>query len=266
MTLDVRRALQAGYDGLTSTAGLNVFSVLLVFYIAYDAVSQSFSQQLLVQTGAGFPPPFGVDTLAFELPLSVLAALTAAAVVSQEAVRFWAIQQFAESSVPTLQERARILLAVGGGVALFVYGVEQAFRVVWDGPGAGTGRQFPIVASVAVAVAVAPILLVTVYLRQEIALTAAGPAETVRNSVVRFRDAPVRIFGLLLLLTVLGQVAFLPSAVLARLVTVRAGSTLYVLFELLHRTLFTAVSTFSIATITEAYLQVRGEADDIGSV
>jgi len=26
------------------------------------------------------------------------------------------------------------------------------------------------------------------------------------------------------------------------------------------------VSTFSIATITEAYLQVRGEADDIGSV
>ena len=264
MPLDVRRALQAGYDGLTSTAGLNVFSVLLVFYIAYDAVSQSFSQQLLVQTRAGFPPPFGVDTLAFELPLSVLAALTAAAVVSQEAVRFWAIQQFAESSVPTLQERARILLAVGSGVALFVYGVEQAFRIVWYGPGAGTGRQFPVVASVAVAVA--PILLVTVYLRQEIALTAAGPAETVRNSVVRFRDAPVRIFGLLLLLTVLGQVAFLPSAVLARLVTVRAGSTLYVLFELLHRTLFTAVSTFSIATITEAYLQVRGEADDIGSV
>jgi hypothetical protein len=67
--------------------------------------------------------------LAFELPLSVLVALTVAAVVSHEAVRFWAIQQFAESPVPKLQERARLLLAVGGGVALFVYGVRQALLV-----------------------------------------------------------------------------------------------------------------------------------------
>ena len=204
MPLDIRQTLQAGYDCLTSTAGYNVFSVLLVCYVVYDAVGQSFRQQLLatapgVQTEIGFTPPFDIDVLTFELPLSVLVALTVAAVVSHEAVRFWAIQQFAESPVPKLQERARILLAVGGGVALFVYGVRETLLVVWYGSGAGMGIPFPAV----IAVAVAPILLVTVYLRQEIALTAAGPAKTVHNSIARFRTAVIPIFGLLVLLTVL---------------------------------------------------------------
>ena len=224
MSLDIRQALQAGYDGLTSTAGYNVFSVLLVFYVAYDAVRQSFRQQLLatapgVQLPPGFTPLFDIDMLAFELPLSVLVALTVAAVVSHEAVRFWAIQQFAESPVPKLQERARLLLAVGGGVALFVYGVRQPLLVFWYGPGFAMGIRSPLF----VPVAVAPILLVTVYLRQEIALTAAGPTEAVRNSLARFRKAPVQIFGLLVLLT---------------------------------RVLSAALSTFSIATIASAYLQV----------
>lgn len=89
MSLDIRQALQAGYDGLTSTAGYNVFSVLLVFYVAYDAVRQSFRQQLLatapgVLPPPGFTPPFDIDMLAFELPLSVLVALTVAAVISHE--------------------------------------------------------------------------------------------------------------------------------------------------------------------------------------
>ena len=254
MSLDIRQALQAGYDGLTSTAGYNVFSVLLVFYVGYDAVSQSFRQQLLatapgVQTGVGLTPPFDIDMLAFELPLSVLVALTVAAVVSHEAVRFWAIQQFAESLVPTLQERARVLLVVGGGVALFVYGVRQALLVFWYGPGFEMGIRSPLFVSVAVA----PILLVTVYLRQEIALTAAGPTEAVRNSLARFRKAPVPIFGLLLLLTVLALLTSLPKVLLSPL---RVGATLWLLTELLNRVLFAVLSTFTMATITEAYLQV----------
>ncbi|MDS0261016.1 hypothetical protein NDI56_16570 [Haloarcula sp. S1CR25-12] len=254
MSLDIRRALQAGYDGLTSTAGYNVFSVLLVFYVAYDAVSQSFRQQLLatvpgIQPSPGFTPPFDIDMLAFELPLSVLVALTVAAVVSHEAVRFWAIQQFAESPAPTLQKRARVLLAVGGGVALFVYGVRQALLMFWYGPGFEMGIRSPLFVSVAVA----PILLVTVYLRQEVALTAAGPTETVRNSLARFRKAPVPIFGLLLLLTVLALLTSLPSVLLSPL---QVGATLWLLNELLSRVLFAALSTFTIATITEAYLQV----------
>ncbi|WP_299266475.1 hypothetical protein [Halorientalis sp.] len=265
MSLDIRQALQAGYEDLTSEAGLNVFSVLLVFNVAYDAVSQSFRQQLLVatrgvQTRVGFPPPYNVDMLAFEFPLSVLVALIVAAVVAQEAVRFWAIQQFADISAPTLKERARVLLAVGGGVALFVYGVRQVVPVVWDGPDLGMGIRSPLVA----AVAAAPILLVTVYLRQEIALTAAGPTETMRNSVARFRKAPVQIFGLLLLFAVLGFLPRLPTVVVTRVVTVRYGSMPSLILELLHSTLFVALSTFSIAAITDAYLQVRGGGDEGG--
>jgi len=255
MSLDIRQALQAGYDGLTSTAGYNVFSVLLVFYVAYDAVSQSFRQQLPAAAPGvqpGVMPPFDVDVLAFELPLSVLVTLTVAAVVSHEAVRFWAIQQFAESPVPTLQERARTLLAVGGGVALFVYGLREALLAFWYGPGFEMGIRSPLFVSVAVA----PILLVTVYLRQEIALTAVGPAKTVRNSLARFRTAVVPIFGLLVLLTVLGQLISLPSVLLSPL---RVGSTPWLLNALLTRVLSAALSTFSIATITSAYLQSATE-------
>jgi hypothetical protein len=251
MSLDIRQALQAGYDGLTSTAGYNVFSVLLVSYVAYDTVRQSFRQQLLATAPGVQPPgftlPFDIDMLAFELPLSVLVALTVAAVVSHEAVRFWAIQQFAENPVPKLQERARILLAVGGGVALFVYSVRQAPLVFWYGPGFAMWIRSPLF----VPVAVAPILLVTVYLRQEIALTAAGPTEVVRNSLARFRKAPVPIFGLLVLLTVLGQLIALPTVLLSPL---RVGSRPWLLNALLTRVLSAALSTFSIATITSAYL------------
>jgi hypothetical protein len=102
-----------------------------------------------------------------------------------------------------------------------------------------------------VPVAVAPILLVTVYLRQEIALTAAGPTEVVRNSLARFRKAPVPIFGLLVLLTVLGQLIALPTVLLSPL---RVGSRPWLLNALLTRVLSAALSTFSIATITSAYL------------
>jgi len=258
MPLDIRQTLQAGYDCLTSTAGYNVFSVLLVCYVVYDAVGQSFRQQLLatapgVQTEIGFTPPFDIDVLTFELPLSVLVALTVAAIVSHEAVRFWAIQQFAETSVPTLQERARILLTVGGGVALVVYGVREALLVFWYGPGFEMGIRSPQF----IAVAVAPILLVTVYLRQEIALTAVGPTAAVRNSVARFRKAPVRIAGILLLLAVLALLTSLPSALLSPL---RVGATPWLLAELLGYVLSAALSTFSIAAITDAYLQVSDGA------
>ena len=260
MSLDIRQALQAGYDDLTSTAGYNVFSMLLVFYAVSDAVRGAFRQQLLatvpdIQPIPGFTPPFDIEMLAFELPFSVLVALTVAAVVAHEAVRFWAIQQFAERPVPTVQERARTLLAVGGGVALFVYGVRQALLVFWYGPGFEMGIRSPLFISVAVA----PILLVTVYLRQEIALTAAEPTEAVRNSLARFRKAPVPIFGLLLLLTVLGQLTSFPSVLLSPL---RVGTTPWLLNELLTRVLSATLSTFSIAVITDAYLQVRDGAPD----
>ncbi len=270
MSLDIRQALRAGYDGLTSTPGYNVFSVFLVFNIAYEAVSQSFQQRLLsalasgrpaVQSGLYFPPPFGVDVLSFEYPLAVLVALAVAAVVANEAVHFWAIQQFADIPAPTLRERGRVLAAIGGGVALFVYGVREVLPLVWVSQGFQMGIQL----SMAAVVAAAPVLLVTVYLRQAIALTEASATEAVRDSVARFREDPVTIFGLLLLLAVLGQLLVVPRAVVTRVVTVRADSTLSLFLGVLDRALFAAVGTFSIAAITDAYLQVRGGEDAVGA-
>lgn len=259
VSLDIRRALQRGYAGLTSKDGLNVFSALLVFNIAYAAVSQSFRQQLLEATRNGplavqlrrrFPPPFDLDLLVLELPVSLLAILAVAVVVGNEAVRFWAIQLFAGRPVPTLRERLMPLVWAGGGFALLLYGLRQVLPVVWHGQGSTTMWQL----TSATGIAVAPLVLVTVYLRQEIALTEAGLAETVRNSVARFREAPVPTFVLLLLLAVLGQLTVLPAVVLS---PVRTWSTTALLVDVLNGVLAAGLSTFSIAAITDAYLQVR---------
>jgi len=262
MSLSIRRALQRGVADLRSKDGLNVFSVLLVFNIAYAAVSQSFRQQLLEATrngpltgrsGPAFPAPFDLDLLALELPLSLLAILAVAVVVGNEAIRFWAIQLFAGRPAPTLRERLIPLVWAGGGFALLIYGLRQVLPVVWGGPGSLTMVQLASVTGIVAA----PLLLVTVYLRQEIALTAAGPTETVRNSVARFREAPVPIFGLLVLLAVLGQLSVLPAVLLSRVITVRVGSTIAIFVDLFNGALAAGLSTSSVAVITDAYLQVR---------
>jgi len=107
------------------------------------------------------------------------------------------------------------------------------------------------------AIAVAPLLLVMVYLWQEIALPEHSLSETVRNSLIGFRDDPTPIFGLLLLLATLGQLTVLPSAVLSRVVALRAGDTLAILVDVLNRLPGAGVSTVSTAAITDASLRVR---------
>lgn len=265
MSFDVSQVLRRGYDDVTSNAGLNVFSAFLVFNVVYNAVSGSFREQLLSWLASGrpglyFSPPFDIGLLRFDLPLAVLAILTVAVVLANEAVRCWAIQAFVDSPVPTLRERARIIVVVGGGVALFVYTIRQILPVAWAGQG-GVGMF--LVASTA-GFAAAPVLLVTVYFTQEIALTDAGSAEVVRDGLARFRDTFVRIFGLLLLLVLLGELLVLPTAVLSRVTTLRVGTTLWLLTELLNHVLFAALSTYSTAVITEAYLQSDTASPDRG--
>jgi hypothetical protein len=132
---------------------------------------------------------------------------------------------------------------------------------VWNGPDPLTTLQLTAV----LGIVVAPLLLVTVYLRQEIALTGTSVTETVRDSLARFREAPVSVFGLLLLLAVLGQLSLLPAAVLFRVITVRAGSTIALFLDVLNRVLAAGLSTFSIAAITDAYLQVRDSGAEVSA-
>lgn len=270
MPLSIRRALGSGYDDLTSESGLNVFSALLVFNVAYGAVSQSFRRELLAATRRAqpgtltpqrFPAPFDLELLALELPLSLLAILTVAAVLGSEAIRFWAIQLFAGESSPSLQSRLTALVAAAGGLALLLYALRQLLPVVWLGSTPATTIR-PVRAIVMVS---APLLLVTAYLRQEIALTEASLTGTVRTSVARFIDAPAPTFGLLLVLAVLGPLASLPAVVLSNLLTLRVGSTLALLTDVLSGVLAAGLSTFSIAVVTDAYLQLRDSGAAAGT-
>jgi hypothetical protein len=269
VSLDIRSALRRGYDDVTTEAGLNVFSVFLVFNVGYTAVSESFRQGLRSWLASGRPgtrpgaittPPFGVEFLRFDLPLALLAVLTVAVVLANEAVRCWAIQAFVDRPVPALLERGRVIVVVGGGVALLVFGIRQVLPAAWVGQG---GAEILLVASAA-GFAAAPMLLVTVYFTQEIALTEADSAEVVRNGLSRFRDTFVRIFGLLLILVLIGELLLLPTAVLSRVTALRVGTTLWLLSEVLNHVLFAALSTFSTAVITEAYLQSRTVDPDRG--
>jgi len=269
VSFDVVQVLRRGYDDVTTTAGLNVFSVFLVVTVGYNAVSESFRQQLFSWLASGRPgarsgvvgsPPFDIALLRLQLPVALLAVLTVAAVLANEAVRCWAIQSFVDRPAPSLRERGSVIVVVGGGVALFVFGIRQVLPVVWAGLGAG-----PILSvATAAGIAAAPILLVTVYVRQEIALTEADSAEVIRCALARFRDTLVPIFGLLLVLVVLGQLLVLPTAVLSRVTTLRVGTALWLLSELFNHVLFAALSTYSTAVITEAYLQSATADQDRG--
>jgi hypothetical protein len=260
--LNARQALTNGYASLTSEDGANVFSVLLVFNLLYGTVSQSFKQQLLsARTALGgirFPPPFDVSVLRLELPVSLLALLTAGAVLGNEIVRFWAIQLFADLPTPTVRSRLAVLVPVGGGFALLVYGFRQLLPFLWIGE--AMSNQMRVTFAIGIA---APLLAVTVYLRQEIALTKNGVTETVRSSVARFLDDPAPIFGLLIVLALLGQLSILPAAVISRVITLRSGTAPAILVDALNRILAAGVSTFSIAAITDAYLQVSDPTSEV---
>ena len=265
MVLDVRRALRTGYDDLRSTAGLNVLSVLLVFNLVYGGVVASFRQELLVvlrRSRSGTPPLIstesrvGLDLLQFDLPLWLLALLTVLAVLVGEAIRFWAIRQFADlslRSVPEVRERLPVFLTVAGGFALLVFGLVEVVPLLWADNGAETMRL------AAQSVGVVSLLLVgvTVYLRQELALTAGSARQTATRSVRRFVAEPVPILGLLALLGLGGALAGLPSA-LAAAIGPAGNSTVVQIGELVRVALSSILTTFSIAAITDAYIQIRG--------
>jgi len=257
MSLDLRGAFEQGFEDLTSTAGLNVLSALVVFNIAYGSVIASLRQQLAVFIRGGeqvrfATPPIDLDVLLLDLPIAVLAVVTIVAVVAGEVIRFWAIQLFADVSGPDLSERFAVLLSVGSGFALVVLGLRELLPLFW----VTDGFRTVIVATQGAVVAAASLLLVAVYLRQEIALNDGGPTETVRNAVARFRDAPGRIFLVLVVLWLLGRVVVVPGMLVAITIQPVTDSAVGLLLSGLAVVLWAVATTFSIAVVTDAYLQV----------
>lgn len=265
MSLDVRRALQTGYDDLTSTAGLNVVSVLLVLNLVYGGVVSSFREELLgfIRRSGSSTMPYisiesqvGWDLLQFELPFWLLTVLAVLAVLAGEVLRFWAIRQFADLSLrspPEPRERLPVFLTVAGGFALLLFGLREVVPLFW----APAGPESMLLASQSAGGVSLLLVGVMVYLRQELALTDSGARETVRKSLQRFVAEPVPILGLLALLGMGGVLVGLPP-VLAASLGPPGATTLARIGEFVGVALGTVLTTFSIAAVTDAYVQIRG--------
>lgn len=271
MALDVRQALRTALNDLTSAAGLNVLSVLLVFNVVFGAVVTSFRRQLLdivrrvttagqAETGTA-QPPFGVEALAVEAPLSLLAALVVVALLAREAIRFWAIQQFAGVSAPGLRDRLPVLVPVAGGLALLLFGLRELLPLLWVEQGFRTWIR----ASQALQLPVAAVLLVTVFLRQEIALGSDGAVETVRESVGAFLREAVPVFGLLLVVGLLRVLLRLATRVVTNTIQPLSDGPVWLLIRAGTVTVDMVLLAFTIAAVTAAYQQVRGPADEAGA-
>lgn len=265
MVLDVRRALQAGYDGLTSTDGLNVASVLLVLNLYYDTVATSFRQRLVTAVSdpgpSGRPPvrirpPVDLEALALDLPLTLLAGLVLVGIVGNEVLRFWGIRLFAEAGEESLGRRLPVLLAAAGGVALLQFTLRGLLPVLWV---PGDVSTFALASQLLGAVALV-VTVAAVYLRQAVALTAAGVGGVFRIAFRSLRVAPLATLGVLAVVAVL-RIAAGISTPLAIIAGFGGQSGVLPWIQLGSLALVAVVEAFAIAAVTDAYLQVRGGTD-----
>jgi len=276
MSLDIGDALRSGIDDLTSEAGLLVVAVFLLYNFVSLVVNESFAQQLFafqLESGSysaqqqeviesfSSTSPFA---LGVGLPLTVL--LVVVLVLAGELVRYWAIRLFAdpsETKTASATDRAVMAVALGGAVALLAF----VFQTVLPVAGQFAGAALGFLGSLGGPVVGFVLVLVFVYLRQEIALNDAGYGKTVRNSVARLTDEPGSTVVLLLILGVIGFLAGLPGFVLGVLgffgdsISV-AGLSGAVLGQLIGVVLGALVQTFGVAVVTDAYLQLRASADE----
>lgn len=265
MVLDVRRALRAGYDSLTSTDGLNVASVLLVFNLAFGTVASSFRQQVVASAFEPGPsgrlpiriaPPVDWDVLALDLPVALLGAVILVGIAANEAIRFWGIRLFADEDGESLGDRLPVLLLAAGGLALVLFTMRGLLPLLWlDG-----ARQGFYLADRLLVLTALVLSAIAVYLRQAIALTDRGVGGVVRHSLERFAAAPLATVGLLVILGLLG---FAPSLSVSAAIVAGFGGQSGVLpwVQLGALALVAVVDTFAIAAVTDAYLQVRGAGD-----
>ncbi|WP_336337746.1 hypothetical protein [Haloarcula brevis] len=280
MALQISDALRSGLDTLLSEDGLLVTGVFLLFNLGNTVANSSFTEALFDEVmnmggpagpgsaaGAGAPVfsvsdftgPFSLD---IALPVAVVMVLLF--LVVGQLVKFWGIRLFTEPQEimePRTSDRAVMAVVLGGGVAVLTFAVSMSSTALNVG-----GR--PLLGGLAGLLGGLLSLIVGlafVYLLQSIALYDGGYVATLKHCVARFMDAPAQIIVLLFLLFLLGIIPGIPST--ASIISVFLPGSFDLpsqsVLQVASMVLNAPVQAFSLAVITDAYLQVRADrADD----
>jgi len=279
MALQISDALRSGIDTLLSEDGLLITGVFLLFNLGNTVASSTFTEALFDDVidmggpggpggsaGAGAPGfsmadftgPFSLDVA---IPVAI--AMVLLLLVIGQLIKFWGIRLFAEPQEimdENTSERAVMAVVLGGGVAVLTFAASMSSTALNV-----SGR--PLLGGLAGLVSGLLSLIVGlafVYLLQSIALYEGGYVDTLKHSVARFMDAPAQIIVLLFILFLLGLIPAIPtmasvmSMVLPGAFDLPSQSILQVTSMVLNA----PVKAFSLAVITDAYLQVRADQDD----
>lgn len=279
MALQISDALRSGIDTLLSEDGLLITGVFLLFNLGNTVASSTFTEALFDDVidmggpggpggsaGAGAPGfsmadftgPFSLDVA---VPVAI--AMVLLLLVIGQLIKFWGIRLFAEPQEimdENTSERAVMAVVLGGGVAVLTFAASMSSTALNV-----SGR--PLLGGLAGLVSGLLSLIVGlafVYLLQSIALYDGGYVDTLKHSVARFMDAPAQIIVLLFILFLLGLIPAIPtmasvvSMVLPGAFDLPSQSILQVTSMVLNA----PVKAFSLAVITDAYLQVRADQDD----
>jgi hypothetical protein len=280
MTLQIGDALRSGLDTLLSEDGLLITGVFLLFNLGNTVASSTFTGALFNEmmdmggpasggaAGAGAP---GFSVSDFTGPFSLDVALPVAVVlvllflVIGQLVKFWGIRLFTEPQEimeHNTSDRAVMAVVLGGGVAVLTFAVSMSSNAL-NASGqpllGGLAGLFSGLLSLIVGLAF-------VYLLQSIALYDGGYVETLKHCVARFMDAPAQIIVLLFILFLLGIIPGIPSTASVISVVLPGAFDLpsQSILQVASIALNAPVQAFSLAVITDAYLQVRADEDDDG--
>lgn len=281
MALQIGDALRSGLDTLLSEDGLLITGVFLLFNLGNTVASSTFTAALFDEmmnmggpagpgsaAGAGAP---GFSVSDFTGPFSLDVAMPVAVVMVLlflligQLIKFWGIRLFAEPREimdENTSDRAVMAVVLGGGVAVLTFALSMSSSAL-----NASGR--PLLGGLAGLVGGLLSLVVglaLVYLLQSIALYDGGYVATLKHSVARFMDAPAQIIVLLFLLALLGIIPGIPST--ASVVSMVLPGTFNLpsqsILQVVSMVLNAPVQAFSLAVITDAYLQVRADQDDDG--
>ncbi|MDG5776218.1 hypothetical protein VB773_08240 [Haloarculaceae archaeon H-GB2-1] len=255
MSLRINAALKQGFSRTFETNGLLLVGVFVVFGLLDAVVSQTLLAGMSQQLGgagafgpgsapAGFQQgqmsPFGgqQSPLALDgIPFAVAGALSLLFGLVAEGLRIVSIRVFASDnvqSIPGSLAKRNILLAVlNGVVAGIIVGIAVAVGVVL--------LVFPGIF----------LALSFFFVRQEIAVEDKNFADALSGSWALSKGNRIELFGLALIIWIIGIIASSPNIVLFFLSPDVAA--------IVGQVINGFVVVFGIATATRAYEQLRSE-------
>jgi len=281
MALQIGDALRSGVDTLLSEDGLLITGVFLLFNLGNTVASSTLMRALFDEVmnmggpagpggsaGAG-APGFSVSDLtgpfSLDIAMPVAAVLVLLFLIIGQLVKFWGIRLFAEPQEimdENTSDRAVMAVVLGGGVAVLTFAVSMSSNALNV-----SGR--PLLGGLAGLLSGLLSLIIGlafVYLLQSIALYDGGYVETLKHCVARFMDAPAQIIVLLFILLLLSIIPGIPSTASVISVVLPGSFDLpsQSILQVASMVLNAPVQAFSLAVITDAYLQVREDQDDDG--